>query len=92
MALGRQGGRQVDLMLLATACNPSNLYIAHDTVIGVNAAVNTERTSGRSVIGYDRDFVTVVPISVNVAEGKEAMAVLSCSEMEVNNIGSIRKP
>lgn len=73
--------------LVLAACEPTNLYVAHDTVVGVNAAVNTERTKGRLVIGYDRNFVTLVPKSVpDINGGHEAMAALSCSELKVDGI------
>lgn len=70
-------------------CEATNLYIAHDTVVGVNAAVNSNQTSGHVVIGYDRKFFAVVPKSVPRGEGKdgtEAMSALSCSELEVDGI------
>lgn len=73
--------------LLVSACQPTNLYVAHDTVVGVNAAVNTERTNGHLLIGYDRNFVTVIPKSVPTADGgKEAMSALACSDIEVEGI------
>lgn len=77
---------------LLGACEARQLYIAHDTVIGVNAAVNQARSSGRLMIGYDRDFVTVIPRSVDVAElgesgaGREAMSAIACSEVEVDGV------
>lgn len=86
-------------VLILTGCTGSNLakpnlYVAHDTVIGVNAAVNTQRSSGRLVIGYDRDFVTIIPKSVTPPEnlipeiegGKEAMSAVSCSKLKVTDI------
>jgi hypothetical protein len=85
------------LMFLAAsmlgACEARQLYIAHDTVIGVNAAVNQARSSGRLMIGYDRDFITVIPKSVAAAEegeatgtGKEAMSAIACSKVEVTGL------
>lgn len=75
---------------ILSGCEPTNLYVAHHTVIGVNAAMNTERTSGRLVIGYDRKFVTVIPKSVPIDgvanKQRDAMAALSCSEVEVKGI------
>ena len=82
-------------------CGKPNLYVAHDTVIGINAAVNAARTSGRLVVGYDRDFVTLIPVSVKQKEGdsskgenhsqsevkaREAMSVVSCSKLQVSGI------
>ena len=79
----------IPLALCTTAaCEPTNLYVAHHTVVGVNAAVNTEQTKGHLIIGYDRNFVTLVPKSVDDpdGEGKEAMSALSCSELKVEGI------
>jgi len=56
-------------------------------VVGLNAAMNTEQTAGHLKIGYDRTFVTVVPKSVPLrGGGREAMAALSCSDLEVTGI------
>jgi hypothetical protein len=75
-------------LLLAACGEPSNLYIAHHTVVGVNAAMNTERTAGSLVIGYDRKFAAVIPRSVPIdgTKGRDAMAVISCSELEIDGI------
>lgn len=72
-----------------TACDAGNLLIAHRSVIGIDAAVNSETTSGQLVIGYDRNFITSVPKSVPIDTSEneeEAMAVLSCSELEIEGI------
>jgi hypothetical protein len=72
-----------------TACGTANLYIAHDTVVGLNAVVDSQRTSGRLSIGYDRNFGTYVPAAVPAQDGsggKEAMSVVSCSELKVKGI------
>jgi hypothetical protein len=84
----------IAVLLLAglIGCSSSALYVANDTVIGINAAVNTQRTAGHIVVGYDRNFATLVPISVDdsgtsVAAGRrEAMSVISCSKLEIGNI------
>ena len=68
------------------ACSTDNLYVAHDTVVGVNAALDSQRGSGRVMIGYNRNFGTYVPKSVHHPNGKEAMSVLSCSELRVSGI------
>jgi hypothetical protein len=72
------------------ACEPTQLYIAHNTVIGLDAAVSTEQTAGHLTIGYDRQFLALVPKSVPEAEGdaksREAMAALVCSELKVDGI------
>ena len=86
--LGRILRIAIPLSFLAvTACGQKNLYVAHHTVVGVNAAVNMERTSGHLVIGYDRNYVTIAPRSVPIDDGgKDAMAALSCSELEVDGL------
>lgn len=75
---------------ILSGCEPTNLYVAHHTVVGVNASMNSERTTGHLVIGYDRKFATVVPKSVDAESGtdggKDAMAALSCSDVEVKGI------
>lgn len=68
-------------------CSPDNLFIAHETVVGVNAKVSADRQQGQLVIGYDRDFVTIVPTTAESASGgREAMALLSCTELAVDGI------
>ncbi|WP_299628868.1 hypothetical protein [uncultured Tateyamaria sp.] len=72
---------------LVGACAPQNLYVAHDTVVGVNAKVSADRQQGQLVVGYDRDFVTIVPTSVEAANGdRDAMALISCTDLEVQSI------
>jgi hypothetical protein len=72
--------------LILSACEPVNLYVAHSTVVGLNMAGNVDRSSGHLIVGYDRHFGAIVPKSVPVKEGKEAMSVLSCSDMKVDGI------
>ena len=81
--------------LTLAACDANQLYIAHDTVLGLNANVNSARTSGKLVFGYDRQFGTLIPKSVDVednqnGEGREAMAVLACSDVGVEGISLTR--
>ena len=78
-------------VLAVGGCEARQLYISHDTVIGLNASVNTERTSGKLLFGYDRQFGVLIPKSVDVGESKdgesrEAMSVLSCSQVRVDGI------
>ncbi len=68
-------------------CSPDNLFVAHETVVGVNAKVSADRQQGQLVVGYDRDFVTIVPTTVDEDNGgREAMALLSCTELAVEGI------
>ncbi|WP_145976987.1 hypothetical protein [Leisingera aquaemixtae] len=70
-----------------TGCSPDNLFVAHETVVGVNAKVSADRQQGQLVVGYDRDFVTIVPTTVEGDNGgREAMALLSCTELAVQGI------
>ncbi len=73
-------GTIVFLAAIAAGCEPTNLYVAHTTVVGVNAAMNADQGSGHLIIGYDRHFGAIIPKSVATTEGKEAMSVLSCSD------------
>ena len=73
-------------------CEASQLYVGADTVIGLNAGVNTERTAGHFIFGYDRNFATVIPKSVPGVVGnpdpnaREAMSALSCSKVSTDGI------
>lgn len=82
-----------------TACEANQMYVGLDTVLGVNARVSTDRQSGDLIIGYDRDFATIVPKSVPVSdnghhsdaestseESRDAMSALVCSEVRVSGI------
>ena len=55
-------------LIALTGCEAHNLYVAHETVIGVNASLNQDRQQGRLVIGYDRDFITIIPKAVAVRQ------------------------
>jgi hypothetical protein len=82
------GGVAAALTSGLTACEPTNLYVGSNTVVGVNGSMNTQQTAGHLIVGYDRRFAAIVPKSVPMAdsEGEEAMAVLSCSELRVEGI------
>ena len=101
----RHGLVLLGLIAGLTACGePTQLYIAHNTVVGLDAAVDTNRQSGRLVVGYDRQFIALAPKAVphtNDAKPpdpacdnpespdavcREAMAALSCNEVEVRGI------
>ena len=77
------------------ACDTASrhLYIAHNTVVGVDAAVNTEQPRGHLLIGYDRQFVGYIPRSVRVEsdtatgpEKRDAMSAIACSRVEVTGL------
>lgn len=79
---------------LLTGCEANQLYIGSQTVIGINAAVNRDLTSGWVVVGYDRSFATVIPRSVPIqdkddptpGQKRDAMTVLGCSNLAVNGV------
>jgi len=82
-------------LMLAPACSGRHLYVAHDTVIGVNARLNQGRNEGQLVMGYDRDFVTIIPRSVEVAPedpdktpppqpALDVMSLVSCTILQVD--------
>ena len=81
------------ILPLLCACDATNLYVGHRTIVGMNAAVNNDQTTGHLIIGYDRKFGAVVPVSVPVAkpdgtisDAHDAMSVLSCSELNIDGI------
>lgn len=78
-------------LTVLTACEPNQLYLASHTVVGVNAAVSPDQTSGWLVVGYDRTFATVIPRSVQSGtpggpQTREAMSALACSSLSVKGI------
>ena len=82
--------RALALVLLA-GCEPNQLYMASHTVVGINAAVNPEQTTGSLLIGYDRSFATVIPRSVETTatdgtQTRDAMSALVCSNLSVDGI------
>lgn len=78
-------------LMLASLCACQNteqqLYVAHDTKLGIDASYNAAMTAGSIDLGYDRRFVTWVPRSVDIdaenADAKEAMSVIACSKLQV---------
>ncbi len=81
-----RAGAIVFLAAILGGCEPTNLYVAHTTVLGVNGAMNADQSSGHLIVGYDRKFAAIVPKSVDTEDGKEAMSVLSCSDVKVDGI------
>jgi hypothetical protein len=74
---------------LLTGCEPTQLYLAYRTNVGINASVNPEMTEGSLIIGYRRNFATIVPKSVPLATdptGRDAMSALVCSDLVVTGI------
>jgi hypothetical protein len=70
-------------------CDANQLYLAYRTNVGVNASVSPEMTEGQLLVGYRRDFATVVPKSVPVRAGtiqRDVMSAPVCSELVVDGI------
>lgn len=73
----------------------SQLYVAYDMKLGLDASLNTAMNAGSVGLGYDRRFVTWVPRSVEEDPGqpvvnsdktppaKDVMAVLACTKLKV---------
>jgi len=74
---------------LLMGCEATQLYLAYRTNVGINASVNPEMTEGSLIIGYRRNFATIVPKSVPIAAdpaGRDAMSALVCSDLVVTGI------
>lgn len=76
-------------------CDANQLYMGSRTVVGINASVNPEVSSGSLIIGYDRTFATVIPRSAledqtvqtdQTIQRQDAMTALACSTLVVNGI------
>ena len=70
-------------------CDPNQLYLANHTVVGINAAVNPEQSSGTLIVGYDRTFATVIPRSAVNEQNPQAldsMSAMACSSLSVRGL------
>jgi len=70
-------------------CEANQLYLAYRTNVGINASVNPQMTEGSLIIGYRRNFATIVPKSVPAVGDptrRDAMSSLVCSELVVTGI------
>jgi hypothetical protein len=73
-------------------CEATHLFVAHQTVVGVDAAVDTQMMKGHLVIGYDRNFVAIIPKSVDASSPtagvahRDAMSAIACHKVEVKGI------
>lgn len=74
-------------VILLSACTSlsKQVYVASDTSLGVNGAVNTAQTAGKLVIGYDRKFVAYVPKIIYEGDS-DVMAVYNCTHLEVQGL------
>lgn len=82
-------------------CDANQLYMGSRTVVGINASVNPEVSSGSLIVGYDRTFAAVIPRTAPATStdqpsqleppkpagpNQEAMAAIACSSLAVNGI------
>lgn len=85
----------VGAAILLAGCSADNLYIAHKTNLGLNGAYNQAKPSGKFILGYKEQFITVIPKSVPLSPDartelqtsdpnlRDAMSILSCSDVKV---------
>ncbi len=67
-----------------TGCATSDhMFVASDTSLGVNGNINSTRTSGKVMIGYDRKFIAYIP---QKTEGGDAMSAFNCTSLEITGI------
>jgi|GEM_PF-6820617 len=70
-------------VIATTGCAaPSHLMHYQRTVVGFDASVATQQTSGQIVFGYDRRMVAVVPKTIAEGGKKNAMSIISCTDAE----------
>lgn len=81
--------------ILLASCSADNLYIAHKTNLGLNGTYNQAKPSGKFILGYKEQFITVIPKSVPLSpearselqtsdpDLRDAMSILSCSDVKV---------
>lgn len=66
--------------------NSKNLVYRQNTVIGLEVSANPEGTSGKAVLGYDRETNAVVPKKLKIdgeTSGQEAMSAISISNVHI---------
>ncbi len=76
-------------------CEARNLYVAHETTVGLNGRFSQNRQSGKLVLGYDREFVTLVPKGTDPTpdddvDDRDVMASLGCSYLQTNGVALTR--
>ena len=80
-----------------SACDTAgrHLYMVHNTVVGIDAAVNTDPPRGHLLVGYDRQFGAWIPRSVPetsdeaggaTPQQRDAMTAIACSKIGVDGI------
>ncbi|QPJ62239.1 MAG: hypothetical protein G3M70_10300 [Candidatus Nitronauta litoralis] len=74
------------LVTLSGCGNSKNLVYRQNTVIGLEVSANPEGTSGKAVLGYDRETNAVVPKKMKSGgetAGQEAMSAVSISHVQI---------
>ncbi len=75
------------MLITLTGCgNSKNLIYRQNTVIGLEVSANPEGTSGKAVLGYDRETNAVVPKKMKSdgkTAGQEAMSSISISHVKI---------
>jgi hypothetical protein len=71
-----------------SGCEATHLFVAHHTVVGVDAAIDTQMTRGHLVVGYDRNFLAIVPKTVETTTPgqRDAMSAIACNKVQVKGI------
>ncbi|MBI5461556.1 MAG: hypothetical protein HY941_05145 [Gammaproteobacteria bacterium] len=71
------------LLSLTGCATPNHMFVASDSSIGVSGSINSTRTSGKVVIGYDRKFVAYVP---QKSDDADVMSAFNCTELKITGI------
>jgi hypothetical protein len=74
-------------MLMLGGCSGNEVYVASDTSLGINGSLNSAKTSGQVVIGYDRSFTAYVPLD---EKNEDALSSYNCTEVEIKGIQLVR--
>ncbi|MEM5522498.1 hypothetical protein [Sulfitobacter sp. AS59] len=77
-------------LMAVTGCDNRGIYVAHETVVGLNAQIKSDSSQGKIMLGYDRDFVALVPTlphdSQGQSGGRNAMSHANCTTLTVTGI------
>lgn len=65
-------------------CSTDNhVHIASDTSLGINGTLDSTRTSGKVVIGYDRKFYAYIP---QASPKEDVMSAYNCTNIVIDGI------
>lgn len=68
---------------LLVGCESNNVFVAADSTIGVSGSINSAKTSGKLLVGYDRAFIAYVPRKTDTGD---ALSTYNCTHFEVTGI------